>query len=240
MPIFWLLLLIVAIAAVGYFVGRQRAMASVGHDGRNLHSLPVYYGANAFMKSIVPAAGLILVWLLAQPLFIDNRVSQMIPESEIREGSSRGLVMAEVRRTADGLENAVRAGVLDDETARNARADFTDMTQRLKDAGQVVTNQITQPVLRAAQTYRALSQRSNLFMTIVSELPTGGYKLPSSTFSICPKTDIKGAVTSLQKAVKKIKRIDESGVYIDDFTCRGLLDILVNIPPDKHRNDRIF
>ena len=147
MPIFWLLLIVVAISAVGFVFGRRRALESVGHDGRELHSLPVYYGANAFMKAIVPAAGLILVWLLAQPLFIDNRVSQMIPESEIREGSSRGLVMSEVRRTAEGLENAVRAGVLDDDTARNARADFTDMTTRLKEAGQVVTNQLTQPVL---------------------------------------------------------------------------------------------
>ncbi|MEL7260040.1 MAG: phosphate ABC transporter permease subunit PstC [Pseudomonadota bacterium] len=170
MPIFWLLLIVVAISAVGFVFGRRRALQSVGHDGRELHSLPVYYGANAFMKAIVPAAGLILVWLLAQPLFIDNRVSQMIPESEIREGSSRGLVMSEVRRTAEGLENAVRAGVLDDDTARNARADFTDMTTRLKEAGQVVTNQITQPVLRAAQQYRLLSQRSNLFMSIAAIL----------------------------------------------------------------------
>ncbi|MEO1363344.1 MAG: phosphate ABC transporter permease subunit PstC [Pseudomonadota bacterium] len=170
MPIFWLLLVILAISAVGYVLGRQRALASVGNDGRALHSLPIYYGANAFMKAIVPAFGLILIWLLAQPLFIDNRVSQMIPDSEIREGSSRGLVMSEVRRTADGLENAVRAGVLDDETARNARADFTDMTTRLKDAGQVVTNQITQPVLRAAQVYRAMSQRSNLYMSIAAIL----------------------------------------------------------------------
>ena len=170
MPIFWLLLVILAISAVGYVLGRQRALASVGNDGRALHSLPIYYGANAFMKAIVPAFGLTLIWLMAQPLFIDNRVSQMIPDSEIREGSSRGLVMSEVRRTADGLENAVRAGVLDDETARNARADFTDMTTRLKDAGQVVTNQITQPVLRAAQVYRAMSQRSNLYMSIAAIL----------------------------------------------------------------------
>ena len=175
MPIFWLLLVILAISAVGYVLGRQRALASVGNDGRALHSLPIYYGANAFMKAIVPAFGLILIWLLAQPLFIDNRVSQMIPDSEIREGSSRGLVMSEVRRTADGLENAVRAGVLDDETARNARADFTDMTTRLKDAGQVVTNQITQPVLRAAQVYRAMSQRSKLYMSIAAILIMGWF-----------------------------------------------------------------
>ncbi len=168
MPILWLLVVIVAIATVAYAFGRQRAMTAGAGDARRLHSLPVYYGSNAFMKSIVPAAAVVLVWLIVQPLIIDNRVSQMLPESEIRDGSSMGLLMSEVRRTAEGLENAVQAGVLDDDLARDARADFTDMTQRLKDAGQVVTNQITQPVLQAAQAYRAMTQTSNLWMSIVA------------------------------------------------------------------------
>ncbi|APX11462.1 phosphate ABC transporter permease subunit PstC [Tateyamaria omphalii] len=166
MPVFWLTLIVLAISAVGFVLGRRRALASADGDSRNLHSLPVYYGSNAFMKSVVPALGLMFVWLLVQPLFIDNRISQMIPDAEISEGSNIGLVMSEVRRTADGLQNAVDLGLIDDETAKNARTDFTDITQRLRDAGQVVTNQITQTVLRAAQAYRAMSQTSNLLMTI--------------------------------------------------------------------------
>ncbi|WP_147104953.1 phosphate ABC transporter permease subunit PstC [Tateyamaria sp. syn59] len=166
MPVFWLILIVLAISAVGFVVGRRRALASADGDSRNLHSLPIYYGSNAFMKSVVPALGLMFVWLLVQPLFIDNRISQMIPEAEVREGSNIGLVMSEVRRTADGLENAVNLSLIDDETAKNARIELTDITQRLRDAGQVVTNQITQPVLRAAQAYRAMSQASNLLMTI--------------------------------------------------------------------------
>ena len=132
--------------------------------------MPVYYGANAFLKSIVPAAGLIFIWLLVQPLFIDNRVSQMIPDSEIREGSSRGLVMSEVRRTADGLDNAVRMGLLDEATTQSGSVDVTEITARLKEAGQVVTAQITQPVLQAAQAYRQMSQSSNLYMTVAAIL----------------------------------------------------------------------
>ena len=168
MPIFWLLLIVLAISAVGYIAGRRRALASVGHDGRALHSLPIYYGANAFLKSVVPAAGVVLVWLLAQPLFIDNRVSQMLPDSEIREGSSRGLLMSEVRRTADGLSNAVRAGVIDDATARDTDADTTGITDGLKEAGQVVTSEITRPVLNAAQAYRGMTERSNVLMSVAA------------------------------------------------------------------------
>jgi len=101
--------------------------------------MPIYYGANAFMKSIVPAAGLILIWLLIKPLVIDGNVGQMIPDSDIREGASRGLVMAEV-------------------------------TSVLKEAGQVVTGEITPTILQAAQSYRAQNATSDTIMTVVAIL----------------------------------------------------------------------
>ncbi|MBO9464579.1 phosphate ABC transporter permease subunit PstC [Tropicibacter sp. R15_0] len=166
MPVFWLILIVLGLAAVGYIIGRQRALASAGGDSRHLHSLPSYYGSNVSIKVMVPAFFLMIVWLLAQPFVIEGRVSGMIPDSEIREGSSASLLMAEVRRASEGLENAVQGGFMTDEDARNARADFTDMTQRLKDAGQVVTNTITQPILKAAQAHRAMVKSSNLYMSI--------------------------------------------------------------------------
>ena len=166
MPVFWLTVIVLAISAVSFVLGRQRALASAGNDSRGLHSLPVYYGSNAFLKGVVPALGLMIIWMLAQPLVIESRIAQMIPENEIAEGSNIGLVMADVRRTANGLSNAVGGGYIDEDMARNADADVADMTARLKAAGQVVTNQITQPVLRAAQAYWQMSSTSNLLMTI--------------------------------------------------------------------------
>lgn len=163
----WLFALVLAISAIGFVLGRKRAMSSAGGDINQLHSLPIYYGSNAFMKCIVPAVGAMILWLLVEPLVIDNRISKMIPPSEVSTDVNVGLVMSEVRRTADGLANAVAAGVLDDESARNARADVVVITQRLKDAGQIVTNQITQPVLRAAQAYRQVSATSRLMMTVL-------------------------------------------------------------------------
>jgi len=166
MPLLWLFLIVLAIAAVGFVVGRSRAMQSVGGDPRHLHSLPVYYGANVALKALVPAFLLLIVWLLAQPAYVNWVVSDMIPENAIADGSSRGLVMAEVRRAAEGLDNAVAAGDMDEDFARNARAGFNDMTQRLKDAGQIVTSQITQPVLRAAQKYRIMTSAGAFYMAI--------------------------------------------------------------------------
>lgn len=166
MSVLWLSVIVLAIAGAGYVLGRQRAVSSANGDMQQLHSLPVYYGSNALMKTIVPAFGLMVIWLLAQPLVIDNRIAQMIPPEELAERASQNLVMAEVRRTAEGLQNAVEIGALDDDLARSANADFTDMTQRLKDAGQVVTTQITQPILRAAQAYRDMLASSRWLMTI--------------------------------------------------------------------------
>ncbi len=167
MPLIWLTVIVMVLSVGGFVLGRQRALASAGGDSRGLHSLPIYYGMNVFMKAIVPALGLMVLWLLAQPLIIENRIADMIPPSATADDANLGLVMAEVRRTAEGLDNAVAAGFIDEDTAGNARADFTDMTTRLKDAGQVVTSQITQPVLRAAQAYRQMSASSGMLMTIV-------------------------------------------------------------------------
>ena len=170
MPIVWLIILVLAIGSVGFVLGRQKALSTAGGDSRNLHSLPVYYGSNVFMKSIVPAFLVMLLWLIVQPLVVQNQVSGMIPASEIAEGSNIGLVMSEVRRTAEGLDNAVASGAMDEDMARNARAELTDITQRLRDAGQVVTSQITQTVLAASQQYRISMARGATWMAIVVAL----------------------------------------------------------------------
>ncbi|MTI42719.1 phosphate ABC transporter membrane protein 1 (PhoT family) [Roseibium hamelinense] len=166
MPVVWLILIVLAIAVVGYVLGRGRALAGAASEHVKLHSLPSYYGSNVAMKVAVPAFLIMVVWLLAQPIIVNNSVSGLIPETAIAEGSSRGLVLAEVRRAASGLDNAVAAGIMDEDFARNARADFNDITTRLRDAGQIVTSQITQPILRAAQEYRILNSTGRLLMTI--------------------------------------------------------------------------
>ncbi len=166
MPLIWLIVVVAFIAAVGFVLGRQRALASASGEIRDLHSLPSYYGWNVALKALVPAFGLLVVWLIAQPIYVGNTVSATLPDSAISEGSTRGLVMAEVRRTSEGIENAVVAGLMDEDFARNARADLSDVTQRLKDAGQIVTSQITQPVLRAAQDYRVMNKAGTLYMAV--------------------------------------------------------------------------
>ncbi len=166
MPVLWLSVIVIAISVAVFVFGRQRALSAAGGDSRGLHSLPVYYGANALMKAIFPAFGLMIIWSLAQPLIIQNSISAMIPESTLAQDANIGLVMSEVRRTAEGLDNAVEGGFIDRSAAANPDANATDITEILKAAGQVVTNDISQPILRAAQAYRDMDTTFSLLMTV--------------------------------------------------------------------------
>ena len=105
--------------------------------------------------------------MLAEPLVIQNSVAGIIPDSEVVDDANMSLVMSEVQRTADGLSNAVAANLLDEDTAGSITVDDADVTQLLRDAGQVVTNDISQPILSAAQAYRKMSATSGLLMSIV-------------------------------------------------------------------------
>ena len=166
MPLLWLVMIVLALAALGYVLGRSRALSAAGGNSRGLHSLPFYYGSNVFLKGIVPAFGLMLIWLLAQPLWIDRNVAQTIPASSVAEGANLSLVMSEVQRTADGLRNAVASGAMPAALATDTGADVEDLTQRLKDAGQVVTATLTKPVLNAAHRYNEMRATGSLWMSV--------------------------------------------------------------------------
>ncbi|SMO41799.1 phosphate ABC transporter permease subunit PstC [Ruegeria faecimaris] len=166
MALTWLLLILLAIAVLGYFAGRSRAMASADGNLRNLHSLPSYYGYNVALTALIPGFVLLVTWLLVQPLIVSNSASGLLPDSAIPEGSTRGLLMSEVRRVANGLDGAVAAGTMTEDFARSAHEDFADVTARLKEAGQIITQEVTAPILLAAQKYRSMSASGNIAMQI--------------------------------------------------------------------------
>ena len=166
MPVFWLVLILLALAVAGYFIGRIRAVNSVGGDSRVLHSLPVYYGASAAISVLVPAMGLLAIWLLAQPILVERSVSGMIPSSLIPEGANLNLVMADVRRVAEGLNVAVQQGAISNEQARTLRAETSDIRAVLGQVGVALGQEVRPEVLRAAQSYRNLSASGALAMTV--------------------------------------------------------------------------
>ncbi|MDJ1008092.1 MAG: phosphate ABC transporter permease subunit PstC [Paracoccaceae bacterium] len=161
---FWLVTIIVVLALGGFLLGRMRALQSAEGDARVLHSRPNYYGANVFMLTAVPSLIVVALWMVFQPVLIEANVSQMIPDRIVPEGGSKGLVMSDVRRLADGLDVAVAEGALTADQATNIRAEFTNIRERLAEVGVVLGSNVEAEVLTAAQAYRAQSATGALLM----------------------------------------------------------------------------
>lgn len=163
MPLFWLVAIVAALAAAGFVLGRQRALASAGGDSRRLHSLPKYYGWNVALTVMTPAFGLLALWLLVQPVWIESSVSGAIPESAIGEGANRSLVMSDVRRIAQGLD------LLNRPTVQSESADIDAVAAALRDdlgaVGIAIGSDIQPEIYRAAQSYRAKAGWGHTAMT---------------------------------------------------------------------------
>jgi len=165
MPLLWLITIVIILSAVGFIFGRSKAWTLTKDGTVRLHSLPVYYGANTALKAIVPGFFLVVIWLITQPLIVSNVVSGMIPSDAISAGSSRGLVLSEIRRTADGIDLAISTNVLND--AIIAEGNLETITDALKEAGAVVTSNITETILDAALEHRSLETAGDVAMSIV-------------------------------------------------------------------------
>ncbi len=159
MSVLMLLAVILVLALTAYVLARQRALALARGNPRDLHSLPNYYGWNGAIWVLLPALGGLVLWLIAQPVFIENRISAKLPAALATDAAARELTMADVRRVAGGLEAAVAAGALSEAQARALDSRTTDMRAVLADVGVALGNELSAPVLAAAQAYRALTVR---------------------------------------------------------------------------------
>ena len=167
MPTFWLVVVLLALTALGFWFGRRRALNSAQGNPRELHSLPVYYGANVAMSVAIPALITLMIWLLAQPLLIENRVSATIPAELILENTSIGLVMSDVRRLAEGLDEAVLQGVMTKSQSITLNTEASDIRAVLGTVGVALGSEVRPEVLEAAQSYRRLSSAGSTAMTLV-------------------------------------------------------------------------
>ena len=89
---------ILFLAAVGYLLGRGRAMTVAGRTRIRLHSPPSYYGYYAAMWCALPAFAIMLVWATAQPHVIDAlTVNGMPPEISSISAEKMSLVMNDAK-----------------------------------------------------------------------------------------------------------------------------------------------
>ena len=167
MSAFWLLMIILALAAVGFILGRSRAISSVQGDRRQLHSLPNYYGFNVAMLAFVPAVLVLGAWVIIQPMMISSQVSTHIPAALYEDAGQLNLIMSDVKRVAEGLDVAIAQGVMTADEVSQLDTETTDVRAMLGNVGVALGSDVDPSVLKAAQEMRAKTTSGNLFMTIV-------------------------------------------------------------------------
>ncbi|MFD1910891.1 phosphate ABC transporter permease subunit PstC [Halodurantibacterium flavum] len=166
MPVFWIVLIVLALGAAGYVVGRRGAVRSAGGDTRVLHSLPGYHGTNVFIYTAVPALLVLACWLLLQPMVIQSTIGGRIPDSAIPENSTRGLVMSDVRRMVGAIDAAVATGRLA-EGRLASTVDVETLRTSLDEAGVPMAGAARPEVLETARAYRNLAGTGNMLMAVV-------------------------------------------------------------------------
>ncbi len=100
----YILLALLALAVVGYWAGRSRALAAVGGRQQDLHSRPTYHGAFVAAWIGLPAALILLTWLFLQGLVIDQLLLASLPIGTT-QGMDEGRIdflLSEIRSVAAG------------------------------------------------------------------------------------------------------------------------------------------
>jgi phosphate transport system permease protein len=100
-----LVLVLLALSAAAYFLGRQRSLALAGRAGglRNLHSLPTYYGFYTALWCGLPALAVLGVWGMFQSTIVTELLVRDLPV-ELRElpPDRLGLVINDIRNLVTG------------------------------------------------------------------------------------------------------------------------------------------
>lgn len=159
-----LVLLIAALGLSGMAMGRTRALRLVAGDIRQLHSLPSFHGRFTALLAAVPALLIVVVWLLAEPVLIENRVAAQVDPADISEGRALDLAMADVRRIAAGLGRIEGQGA---DIAKLA-ADPAALKDALNDAGVILESVPGPSLVTAAQSMKDLRASSRLGLAVTA------------------------------------------------------------------------
>jgi phosphate transport system permease protein len=99
-----LLFVVVGLALLGYYLGRQRAVAAAITAGpRSIHSLPGYHGGYVALWCALPALALLLLWQVFEPAWLRGNVLDALPESmQALPADQLGLVYNDIRNLVEG------------------------------------------------------------------------------------------------------------------------------------------
>jgi len=152
-----LLAVLLILSAVAFAVGKQRAFAVAGGDGRRLHSLPGYYGHYVLIWAVLPAALVLVLWLGLQERVVETLLLDSLPpESQQLSADRLELLINDVKNLASGtavsreVSPALEAAALRYRNLRQtARASLFVVVLGLATAGLLWGRQRVRPELRA-------------------------------------------------------------------------------------------
>jgi len=95
--------LLIVLMVFGHLVGRRRALQTAGGAFRTLHSLPHFYGLFVALWTGIPAAILLVLWLVLQPVLLDHLLVASLGEQARSLPPDRlGLLLSDIRNVAAG------------------------------------------------------------------------------------------------------------------------------------------
>ena len=98
-----LLIAILALAALGLYLGPRRALRAVGTNAGRLHSMPAYHGWYVALWCGVPAGLVLIAWAVAEaPILEALLLSSLGPEVADRPPAMIDLLLSDVRNLASG------------------------------------------------------------------------------------------------------------------------------------------
>jgi phosphate transport system permease protein len=99
-----LLFVVVGLALLGYYLGRQRAVAAAIAVGpRNFHSLPGYHGGYVALWCALPAIALLVLWQVFEPVWLRDSVLDSLPETmRALPADQLGLLYNDIRNAVEG------------------------------------------------------------------------------------------------------------------------------------------
>jgi phosphate transport system permease protein len=102
----WLLLVVTALlllSAVGFYMGRGRAVAAARSAGVGLHSLPGHYGHYVAIWCGLPGFAVLLLWLAAEPRIVDAlMVAALPPDMAALPEQRLALLVNDIKNLAAG------------------------------------------------------------------------------------------------------------------------------------------
>ena len=105
MPLSTFLAVILGLGACSYYLGRRQAVRVAGGPARirDLHSLPVHYGALTALSSIIPALLLFVIWQIVEPAILTHLIKKDLPTEVLNLPANEfGLVLNDIHNVVSG------------------------------------------------------------------------------------------------------------------------------------------